>query len=221
VLDSTVTVVYLDFVSDVEQMTELLNKSKTSAMKYTGHMKFDDRVLVEKRFLKGDASVLVATESYELCVDNPRITQVVRIGCPRNLGVLLQEFGRAGRKEGMVANAFLYFNECVDDKRLGLWVKTALDHTVNGSDEAHEAKKHEMIRNYVETWRFVYSVYHGKCLCWALSSFYGSAGDTDPPTCFVSNSPLCMVCKASDMLCQESCDIKDYLCTILSTVQQL
>ena len=121
----------------------------------------------------------------------------------------------------MVANAFLYFNECVDDKRLGLWVKTALDHTVNGSDEAHEAKKHEMIRNYVETWRFVYSVYHGKCLCWALSFFYGGAGDMNPPTCFVSNSPLCMVCKASDKLCQESCNIKDYLCTILSTVQQL
>jgi len=79
VLDSNVTVVYLDLVSDVEQMTELLNKSKTSAMKYTGHMKFDDRVLVEKRFLKGDASVLVATESYELSVDNPRITHVVRI----------------------------------------------------------------------------------------------------------------------------------------------
>ena len=58
-------------------------------MKYTGHMKFDDRVLVEKRSLKGDASVLVATESYKLGVDNPRITQVVRIGCPRNLGVLL------------------------------------------------------------------------------------------------------------------------------------
>jgi len=223
VLESNVSVVFLDFVSDVEQMTQLLNKSKTSAMKYTGHMKFDDRVLVEKKFLKGDAAVLVATEAYELGVDNPRITQVIRIGCPRNLGVLLQEFGRAGRKEGMIANAFLYINECVDDKRLGLWLKAALDREKDGSDEdgAHEAKKQEMIHDYVETWRFVYSVYHGKCLCWALSSFYGGAGDTDPPTCFVSNSPLCMICKASDMLCQESCDIKDYLCMLLSTIQQL
>ena len=75
-----------------------------------------------------------------------------------------------------------------------------------------------MIRNYVEAWRFIYIVYHGKCLSWALSFFYGGAGDTEPPTCFVSNSPLCMICKASDMLCEECCDIKDYLCTLLSAV---
>jgi len=166
VLDSNVTVVYLDFVSDVEQMTELLNKSVTSSIKYTGHMKLDDRVLIDRRFLKGEAPVLVATEAYELGVDNHNITQVVRIGCPRNLGVLLQEFGRAGRKEGMVANVFLYFNECIDDKCLGLWVKEALDRA-NKEDEdahAHEAKKCKMIQNYVECWRFIYTVYHVKCL---------------------------------------------------------
>jgi len=90
VLDSNVTVIYLDFVSDVEQMTELLNKSVTSAMKYTGHMKLDDRVLIERRFLKGEAPVLVATEAYELGVDNPNITQVVRIGCPRNIDAFIE-----------------------------------------------------------------------------------------------------------------------------------
>ena len=30
-----------------------------------------------------------------------------------------------------------------------------------------------------------------------------------------------MICKASDMLSEECCDIKDYLCTLLSAVQQL
>lgn len=107
IVHSEVTVVYLDFVRDVEQMTDLLNKSNVSAIKYTGQMALEDRISAENRFLKGDTSVLVATESFELGVNNPRITQVVRIGCPRNLGVLLQEFGRAGRKEGMLANAFL------------------------------------------------------------------------------------------------------------------
>jgi len=111
-LESNVTVVYLDFVSDIEQMTELLSKSNTSAMKYTSYIKLDDRVLVEKRFLKGEAPVLVATEIYEFGVD---ITEVVRIGCPRD--ILLQEFGHAGRKQCMLANAILYFNEYIDDSR--------------------------------------------------------------------------------------------------------
>ena len=57
--------------------------------------------------MAGDLTVLIATESFELGVDNPNITQVIRIGCPRNLGVLLQELGRAGRKEQSSANGLL------------------------------------------------------------------------------------------------------------------
>ena len=116
VTESQVTVVSLDFVGNVEQMTALLNNNKVKALKYTGKMALQDKVQAESKFLKGDASVLVATEAFELGVDNPKVTQVVRAGCPRNLGVLLQEFGWAGRKEGMVANALLYFNEYIDDK---------------------------------------------------------------------------------------------------------
>ena len=84
-------------------LCELLNTNSVKAIKYTGKMALQDKVQAEHRFLKGVISVLVATEAFELGVDNPRITQVVRIGCPRNLGVLLQEFGCADRKEGMIA----------------------------------------------------------------------------------------------------------------------
>ena len=38
VTESQVTVVYLDFVRDVEQMTELLNNNSVKAIKYTGKM---------------------------------------------------------------------------------------------------------------------------------------------------------------------------------------
>ena len=221
VTEAQVTVVYLDFVRDVEQMTELLNNNKVKALKYTGKMALQDKVQAESKFLKGDASVLVATEAFELGVDNPRVTQVVRVGCPRNLGVLLQEFGRAGRKEGMVANALLYFNEYIDDKRLGLWLKSSLDSAAATDNDAHDIAKAEIILNYTNAWKFIYSVYHGKCLSWALSHFYGGIDDTEPPTCFVSNSPLCMVCKLSDTLCEESLDIKEHLCTLLNTLQQL
>ena len=94
IAESHVTVVYLDFVRDIQQMTDLLKNNGIKALKYTGQMALPDKMLMEQKFLKGDnVSVLVATEAFELGVDNPRITQVVRVGCPRNLGVLLQEFG--------------------------------------------------------------------------------------------------------------------------------
>ena len=66
-------------------------------------MTLEDRTSAETKFSKGDIPILVATESFELGVDNPKVKQVIRIGAPRNLGVLLQEFGRAGRKAGTVA----------------------------------------------------------------------------------------------------------------------
>ena len=60
-------------------------------------------------------------------MDNPNVSQVIIIGCPRNFGVLLQEMGRAGRRPGAKADEILLFNEFIDDKRLGLWLKLALD----------------------------------------------------------------------------------------------
>ena len=218
-LNDPLTIMYLDFVRDVEQIVSILQTDKMKVAKYTGQMTLEDRTSAETKFSKGDVPVLVATEAFELGVDNPKVKQVIRIGAPRNLGVLLQEFGRAGRKAGMVAKGFLYFNEYVDDKRLGLWLKSSFDSRTN--DDAHEAVKLEVLSSYTKTWQFVYSAYHGKCLAWALSYFYGGAGDAEPPTCFVSNSPLCMICAVSDLICEETVNIKEYLCILLQTVKDL
>jgi len=70
-------------------------------------MKDKDRKLADKRFLQGDTPVLVAIEAYELGIDNPNITQVIQVGCPQNLGVLLQEVGKAGGKPETIAKGIL------------------------------------------------------------------------------------------------------------------
>ena len=173
------SVVYLDFVKDVEEVSELLKQAGLKVGKFTGKIQIEDRKRADQKLLNEELSVLVATESYELGVDNPNIYQVVRIGCHGNLSVFLQEVGRAGRKDSSIANGLLLFNKTVDDKRLGLWLKSAL----NGSDQSPEMEKAkvDMIADYVKSWRFVYAVYHGKCLSWALSHFYGD--DEETKTC--------------------------------------
>ena len=211
-------IVYLDYVRDVEQVVEVLHDIGIKAAKYTGRMTIADRNEAEKAFLEGRTSILVATESYELGVNNPNVSEIVRVGSPRNLGVLLQEFGRAGRKAGVIANAYLFFNESMDDKRLGLWLKSSLE---SENDAAHEAVKADILSTYKKTWQYVYSVYHGKCLMWAMSHFYGGVDDEDPPTCFTANAPLCMTCEFSDNLCEISQDIKSHLSTLLATVKSL
>ena len=214
------TVLYLDFVKDVEDVTDVIKRGDVNVGKYTGQMKVPVCEEIEKTFLQGNYSVLVATEAYELGVDNPNITQVIRIGCPRNLGVLLQELGRAGRKPNSTALGLLLFNEVQDDKRLGVWLKSALEKSNEGNAH-YEQKKSEVIETYITAWKFVYSVYHGKCLSRSLAALYGGAGDTDPPTCFVSNSSLCTVCAQIDHICQWSIDIQPFLSTLFNTMQQL
>jgi len=77
------TVLYLDFAKDVKEITELLWQRNIKAGKYTGQISVNEQKQADKSFQQGELSVLVATESYELGVDNPHINQVIRIGCRR------------------------------------------------------------------------------------------------------------------------------------------
>ena len=155
-------------------------------------------------------------------VDNPNITQVIRIGCPRNLGVLLQELGRAGRKEQSSANRLLLVNEYIDDKRLGLWMKSLLEsEKETNTDSRLQEIKTEMLLMYTQSWRFIYSIYHGECLSRALSYFYAGANDNDPPSCFSANSLLCAVCVNSEALSQVSIDISEHMILLLRTTNEL
>jgi len=67
----------------------------------------------------------------------------------------------------------------------------------------------------------IFILYDGKCLSRALAYFYGGVGETDPPTCFVANNPLCSVCNVADEICRVSIDIKEYLVVLLTVIQKL
>ena len=103
------TVLYLDFAKDVKEITDILKQKNIKAGRYTGQISVSDQKKADVMFQQGETSVLVATESYELGVDNPNVNQVIRIGCPRNIGVFLQEIGRAGRKPDYTAQGMLLF----------------------------------------------------------------------------------------------------------------
>ena len=54
---------------------------------------------------------------------------VFRIGCMRNAGVIIQEFGRAGRG-GEQSEGYLFFNEHKDDQRLAYWTNECKSNAV-------------------------------------------------------------------------------------------
>lgn len=47
----------------------------------------------------------------------PHVDNIFRVGCMRNLSVIVQEFGRAGRS-GNDADGFLLLNESKDDSTI-------------------------------------------------------------------------------------------------------
>lgn len=125
-LEDRSTVCYLDFVRDVDEVVHILQSDGFKVGKYIGEMNVEEKSKVEHNLRQGSILAIVATESYELSVDNPNINQIVRIGCPRNLGVFLQEIGRAGRSPDSTASGMLMVNEYIDDKRLRLWLRSVL-----------------------------------------------------------------------------------------------
>ena len=130
--------------------------------------------------------------------------------------------GRAGRKEQFLANGLPFVNEYIDDKRLGLWLKSLLDsERETDTNSRLQAIKTEMLLMYTQSWRFIYSIYHGECLSKALSYFYAGANDKNPPSCFIANSLLCAVCVNSEALSQVIIDIREHLIVLLCTVNEL
>lgn len=78
-----------------------------------------------------------------------------------------------------------------------------------------------MLHNYSQCWCFVYAIYHGKCLTCALATFCGDSSSTSPSSCIVLNSPFCLVCENYEEICQQSCDIKEHLVSLLNAVRNL
>ena len=78
-----------------------------------------------------------------------------------------------------------------------------------------------MMANYVKAWQFIYSLYCGKCLVWALQHFCAGSGNQEQLTCFVAHNPLCKVCEKSEVICQETIDVQQCMVLLLTTLQSL
>ena len=61
--------------------------------------------------------------------------------------MFLQEVGRAGRKRNSTAKGLLLFNEYIDDKHLGQWLKSSLG--PKGEDPALKAVKLSILDTYI------------------------------------------------------------------------
>ena len=114
----------MDYRSDIELMTSSLKLQigNDNVRSFYGKGMTHDAKKTDTDFRSKEFQVLVATEAYEVGTHSPHVDNDFRVGCMRNLSVLIQEFGRAGRG-GSTADGFLFINEAKDDQRLAFWTK--------------------------------------------------------------------------------------------------
>ena len=158
---------------------------------------------MDSEFRNKEFQILVATESYEVGTHNPHVQNVIRLGCMRNIGVVIQEFGRAGRG-GEQSDGYLFFNEHKDDQRLTYWTLKC-----NEEDTNKIFKKH-----FQESWRTIYGIYNKACVRKALLKTYENESSIQP----ASRSECCTSCDL-----QESCDFdaRNTASLLLKTIREL
>ena len=101
--------VYAATRRNVEKVVLALRANGVDAAGYHAGMDDAERSAAQEAFLRGEVSVVVATNAFGMGVDKADIRFVVHFHVPRSIEAYYQEIGRAGR-DGAKSLALLLFN---------------------------------------------------------------------------------------------------------------
>lgn len=101
-------IVYCLSRKKVEQTAEWLNKQGRNAVAYHAGLSAAERELNQKRFLREDGLIVVATIAFGMGIDKPDVRFVAHLNLPKSVEAYYQETGRAGR-DGQESNAWMAY----------------------------------------------------------------------------------------------------------------
>ena len=104
-------IIYVSRTRKAYQLAERLTKDGLNAKPYHGRMDVKEKTANQEAFISGDVSVMVATSAFGMGVDKKDVGMVVHYEISDSLENYIQEAGRAGRDENIVADCFVLYNE--------------------------------------------------------------------------------------------------------------
>ena len=92
----------------VESFADYLSQQGFTALSYHAGLSPDIRELHQKRFLREDNIIIVATIAFGMGIDKPDVRFVAHIDLPKSIEAYYQETGRAGR-DGLPSTAWMIY----------------------------------------------------------------------------------------------------------------
>ena len=101
-------IVYCLSRKKVEQTAQWLNDKGRKAVAYHAGLSATERERNQKRFLREDGLIVVATIAFGMGIDKPDVRFVAHLNLPKSVEAYYQETGRAGR-DGLPSNAWMAY----------------------------------------------------------------------------------------------------------------
>ena len=106
--DGQAGIVYCLSRKKVESTAEWLSNKGLTALPYHAGLGVEIRAQNQKRFLREEGIIIVATIAFGMGIDKPNVRFVAHLSLPKNIEAYYQETGRAGR-DGNAADAWMSY----------------------------------------------------------------------------------------------------------------
>jgi len=104
-------IVYFALISTLERFSQMLGDRGFRHEVYHGRLDAPSRKRSGRRFLSGEARLVLATNAFGMGVDKPDIRSIIHVEVPSSIESYYQEIGRAGRDGGASLCILLYDQE--------------------------------------------------------------------------------------------------------------
>jgi len=104
-------IIYVSRTRKANSLAEKLTADGFNAKAYHGKMDAKEKTAHQNAFIAGEVQIMVATSAFGMGVDKKDVGMVIHYEISDSLENYIQEAGRAGRDENIVADCFVLFNE--------------------------------------------------------------------------------------------------------------